>query len=159
MEEIQTDRSGQKSFASCRIPKPVSNGGELVLPGSLPCLLHHEVSIIGLLVRMKQHIGKAIGCWMELECLRPSIQAGESAIQSCDIFPIGSFQKDHASMLPERGTERRNPLKVPLLAMLTRISMCLKYICIPPHHKNTLQSTSMQRFPRDASATAKFWTS
>jgi hypothetical protein len=35
-------------------------------------------------------------------------------------------------MPPERGTERRNPLKVPLLAMLTRISMCLKYTCIPP---------------------------
>jgi hypothetical protein len=42
-------------------------------------------------------------------------EAAESAIQSCDIFPIGSFRKDHASVPPKRGTERRKSLKVPLL--------------------------------------------
>src|SRR2546429_7599244 len=131
MEETQIDRSGQKS------------DGELVLPGSSLVFASRGLYYWPL-VRMKQHVTKAIGCWAEVECLRPSIEAGESAIQPCDIIPIGSFRKDHASVPPKRGTERRNSLKVPFTSPILPRIIRSQIGLHPPHHKNTLQSTSAQ---------------
>jgi hypothetical protein len=99
-------------------------GREPVLPGSL----HNEVSIIGLLSELKQHVIKPIGCLAENQCLRP--------FAFLAIIFLLVLPKSPCICKP------KNPSKVPPPApslLAQGRSPLSNRAYIPPHHKNTLQ--------------------
>jgi|ERR1700722_7437583 hypothetical protein len=154
MEETQTDRSGQKSFASCSILSQQVMGGELVLPESSLVFASRGLNYWPL-VKMEQRVTKSD--WLPDGANASGIPLKQEKVQYnlAIFFLLVLFER---TMQPcRRNAEQKDeiPSKVPLLRHATRGQHVSQIGLHPPHHKNTLQSTSVQRFERNALAFAK----
>src|SRR5271155_26646 len=87
---------------------------------------------------------KAIGCWTKLECLRAFPRSRRKCNNNLAIFFL-LVPSERTMHLCRRNAEQKdeNPSKSRYFAMSTRMSRS-QISLHPPHHKNTLQSTSAQ---------------